>query len=141
MIHVIKNIFLNENELKFDFVRASGPGGQNVNKVSTAVQLRFNVINSNSLDGNIKENILKKEKNRISRDGTLIIEAKRFRTQEKNRTDAINRLINIIKRASQKQKKRIRTNPPEKAKEKRLNKKKKRSDIKKLRKINPDADL
>jgi len=141
MIHVTKNIFLNENELKFDFVRASGPGGQNVNKVSTAVQLRFNVINSNSLDENIKENILKKEKNRISRDGTLIIEAKRFRTQEKNRADAINRLINIIKRASQKQKKRIKTNPPEKAKEKRLIEKKKRSDIKKLRKINPDADL
>lgn len=141
MIHITENIFLNENELKFDFIRASGPGGQNVNKVSTAVQLRFNVINSNSFDENIKENILKKEKNRISRDGTLIIEAKRFRTQEKNRADAINRLINIIKRASQKQKKRIKTNPSEKAKEKRLNEKKKRSDIKKLRKINPNTDL
>ena len=96
MIKVNNKISLNENELKFDFIRASGPGGQNVNKVSTAVQLRFNIMTSKSLTEHEKVMIIKGNRNKVTNEGILIIEAKRFRTQEKNKQDAIDRLISLI---------------------------------------------
>ena len=120
-------------ELEFSFVRSSGPGGQNVNKVSTAVQLRFDVVNSKLLNKDVKEKILKKEKRRISKEGILVIEAKRFRTQEKNREDAVDRLIKIIQTASQKMKPRRPSKPTKQSKEKRLKEKKIKGEIKKLR--------
>ena len=120
-------------ELEFSFVRSSGPGGQNVNKVSTAVQLRFDVVNSKLLNEDVKEKILKKEKRRISKEGILVIEAKRFRTQEKNREDAVDRLIKIIQTASQKMKPRRPSKPTKQSKEKRLKEKKIKGEIKKLR--------
>lgn len=120
-------------ELEFSFVRSSGPGGQNVNKVSTVVQLRFDVVNSKLLNEEVKEKILKKEKRRISKEGILVIEAKRFRTQEKNREDAVDRLIKIIQTASQKMKPRRPSKPTKQSKEKRLKEKKIKGEIKKLR--------
>ncbi len=121
-------------EVEFSFIRSSGPGGQNVNKVSTAVQLRFNVRASKLLSNEVKETLLKKEKRRISKKGILIIEAKRFRTQEKNREDALERLIKIIRKSSERKKKRIPTKPTLESKAKRLKEKKIKSEIKKLRK-------
>lgn len=99
MIKINTNIYLDENELQFSFIRASGPGGQNVNKVSTAVQLRFDVIESSSIPDTVKDKLIKIAGKRSTKDGIIIIEAKRFRTQEKNKKDAIERLLTIINKS------------------------------------------
>lgn len=134
MIIVNSNIEINENELKFDFIKASGPGGQNVNKVSSAVQLRFNINDSENLSGKEKELLLKNAHNRITKDGILIIEAKRYRTQDKNKQDAIERFVEIIKKALKVKKKRRKTKIPNSATEKRIERKKRKSNLKLLRK-------
>lgn len=134
MLKVNKNIFLKENELKFEFIRASGPGGQKVNKTSTAVQLRFDVLNSKSLNNYAKESLLRDAASKITNNGILIIEAKRFRTQERNKQDAINRLISIIRKCIQVKKRRRKTIVPKSVIEARLDRKKRRSHTKKLRK-------
>jgi ribosome-associated protein len=126
----IKNI---ERELQFDYIRASGPGGQNVNKVATAVQLRFDVVNSPSLTVDVKARLVKLAGKRLSDSGVLIIEANRFRTQEKNREDAIERLNELVGKASEKPKLRHKTKPTKASKEERLKEKKKRGEIKKNR--------
>ena len=126
----IKNI---ERELQFDYIRASGPGGQNVNKVATAVQLRFDVVNSPSLTVDVKARLVKLAGKRLSDSGVLIIEANRFRTQEKNREDAIERLNELVRKASEKPKLRHKTRPTKASKEERLKEKKKRSETKKNR--------
>lgn len=134
MLKVNKNISLNEDELKFDFVKASGPGGQNVNKVATAVQLRFDVLNSKCINEKNKFELIKKAGKKITKNGVLIIEAKRYRTQEKNKQDAIERLILLIKNAVKVKKQRTKTKPTKASLEKRIESKKKKSQIKKLRK-------
>jgi len=133
MITVTDKIFINEDELSWVFVRSSGPGGQNVNKVATAVQLRFNVANAQGLPLDVGARIIRNEGNRVTADGVLIINARRFRTQDRNRKDALERLIDIIKAASFKPKKRIKTKPTLSSKIKRASLKKHRSRVKELR--------
>jgi ribosome-associated protein len=132
MIIITENISINENELKFSFVHSSGPGGQNVNKVATAVQLKFNVNNS-SLNKDIKERLIKRNKKKLSKDLTLTIDARKYRSQEKNKQDAIARLVKLIAHASEKPKKRKKTKPTQSANLKRLETKRKKSNLKKDR--------
>ena len=132
MIVITPSFSIDESELQFTFVRSSGPGGQNVNKVATAAQLRFD-LNQSSLPGEVKERLRKFAANKITTEGELIIEAKRFRTQEQNREDALNRLIQLIQKAFQKPRTRRKTKPTAQSKEKRLKEKKQRGDVKKMR--------
>ncbi|MFC1786041.1 alternative ribosome rescue aminoacyl-tRNA hydrolase ArfB [Candidatus Neomarinimicrobiota bacterium] len=134
MIYITENISISENELQEDFVRASGPGGQNVNKVSTAVQLRFDVLNSPSLSEDVKNRLIKLAGSKMTDDGILIIDSREYRTQNRNRSGALNRLVELVKKASEKPKRRIKTKPTKGAKEKRLQIKKQRSAVKTLRK-------
>jgi ribosome-associated protein len=134
MIEITPDVYLDENELHYEFMRASGPGGQNVNKVATAVQLRFDVQGSPSLPEAVKPRLAKLAGKRMKADGSLLIEAKRYRTQEQNRQDAEQRLIKLIQRALEKPKPRKHTRPSAAAREKRLAEKKRRSDLKRSRK-------
>lgn len=123
---------LTETDLQFSAIRASGPGGQHVNKVSTAVELRFN-IRSSSLPVQIKSALMRANDRRISKDGIIVLKAQRFRSQEKNRQDAIDRLKALIEKASIPQKKRIATKPGRAAKERRIRDKKKTGEKKSRR--------
>ena len=111
MIQITPTISIDESEIKEHFIRASGPGGQNVNKVATAVQLRFNVAGSLSLPHDVRERLVRLAGRRITEEGILIIEARRFRTQEQNRQDAVDRLIQLVKKAAQRPKTRRKTRP------------------------------
>jgi ribosome-associated protein len=133
MIAITDQIVLEENELQWDFVRSGGPGGQNVNKVATAVQLKFDVHASKNLPPGVKERLARIAGKRMTAEGVLLIKAQRFRTQERNREDALHRLRELISEALKKPRKRIRTKPTAASRMQRLESKKKSSAKKGMR--------
>jgi ribosome-associated protein len=133
MIKITHHISIDPSELNFKFVQSGGPGGQHVNKVSTTVQLRFNVVNSKSVSDRYKSLILKKLSSRLTAEGELVIISREFRSQHRNKEAAIKRFIDIIKQAVTIPKKRRKTKPSFGAIQKRLKKKKMRSHTKKNR--------
>jgi ribosome-associated protein len=133
MLKITDQISLDERELGERFVRASGPGGQNVNKVSTAVELRFDVLGSASLPEGVRVRLARLAGRRLSDEGILVIRADRFRTQERNREDARERLAELIRQASIVPKRRVATKPSRASKERRRDDKRKRGRVKRLR--------
>ena len=133
MIRINDTIALDETEIEERFVRASGPGGQNVNKVATAVQLRFDAVHSPSLPQPVKTRLLRLAGRRASASGTLVITAERFRTQSRNRADALARLVELVRKAAQPVKKRRATVPTRASRERRIEEKKRRGELKRVR--------
>jgi ribosome-associated protein len=133
MIHITDTIAIDESEIKMTFIHSSGPGGQNVNKVATAVQLRFDAGNSPSLPNGIRKRLVHLAGKRITEDGILIITSQRFRKQERNRQDALDRLCTLIRRAAIKPKPRRRTSPTLASEKHRVEMKRFRSRTKLLR--------
>lgn len=138
MLTSIADLTIPEKELQFTFIHAAGPGGQNVNKVATAVQLRFNILESITISDAVKSRLIKIAGKKVNSDGILIIEAKRFRSQEKNRLDAINRLVRLITQSLIEPKPRKKTRPSLTAKAARVDEKKRRGAIKRTRHYNPE---
>ncbi len=133
MIRITDDIWIDPDEMHMDFVRASGPGGQNVNKVATAVQLRFDVAGSPSLPEDVRQRLVQQIGSRLTNQGVLIIQARGFRTQERNRQDAVDRLVDIIRGATTPPKPRRKTRPSKRSVQRRLNTKRRRSNIKRGR--------
>ena len=133
MIEIVQGIAVEEEELQESFIRASGPGGQNVNKVSSAVQLRFDLKNSPSLPGDLKQRARRLAGRRLTKDGVIIITANRYRTQEQNRADARERLIELLQKAAVRPVRRRPTKPSRSAKRRRTDAKTRRGATKKLR--------
>ena len=133
MLEINSDITIKSSELRFDFVRSSGPGGQNVNKVASAVQLRFDLRGSTSLPEEIKRRLIKLAGRRVNSDGILVIDARTSRSQSQNREEALERLRSLILNALHKPKARRKTKPTAASKEKRLRTKKARGNLKRLR--------
>ncbi len=138
MSNIQQRINIPENEIQLKFIHSSGPGGQNVNKVATAVQLRFDITNSSSLSNEIKQQLLIIAKNKINENGILILESKEHRTQYQNRKSVLNKLYSLIEEASIIQKERLKTKPTQSSVKRRLDQKRRRGLVKKSReKISP----
>ena len=133
MIRITDDIAIDEREVEETFVRAAGPGGQNVNKLATAVQLRFDVRRSPSLPDGVRSRLERLAGRRLTREGVLIIMAQRYRTQERNRQDALERLVDLLRRAAVRPPRRVPTRPIAGAKRRRLEAKKQRAGIKRVR--------
>jgi ribosome-associated protein len=140
MIRITDQISLDEREIDESFVRASGPGGQNVNKVATAVQLRFDVRRSPSLPEEVRVRLERLAGARLTRDGVLVIIAQRHRSQASNRADALDRLVELVRRAAIAPRPRRPTKPSKAARERRIESKKRRAGVKKLRGAAPSFD-
>jgi ribosome-associated protein len=140
MIHITDRISIDETELAETFIRASGPGGQNVNKLSSAVQLRFDVRHSPSLPDGVRARLERLAGKRLTREGVLVITAQRHRTQERNRADARERLTELIREAATPPVPRRPTRPTRASRERRIETKKRRSTIKSLRRAKPPQD-
>ena len=132
MLEITPTISIDERELHFDFIRSAGPGGQNVNKVATAVQLRFN-IRASALPEETKTRLISLAGQRITTEGELLIEARRFRTQEQNRADALERFVELLRKALIPPKPRKKTKPTAASKARRLKEKKQKGEIKRMR--------
>jgi ribosome-associated protein len=133
MLPITPSIAIDESEIQFEFIRASGPGGQHVNKSATAVQLRFDARNSPSLPDDVRQRLTRLAGGRMNEDGILIITARRFRSQDRNRQDAVDRLVELVRRAAETPKIRRRTKPSGASKQRRLDTKRRRSQRKHLR--------
>jgi len=140
MIRITTHIAIDERELQFDFVRASGPGGQNVNKVATAAQLRSDVRHSPSLSDEVRIRLVRLAGRKMTAEGILVIEAKRFRSQDRNRQDAVNRLTALVRKASEKPTPRLKTRPSKASRERKIHAKRLRSRTKQLRRPVPGSE-
>jgi ribosome-associated protein len=140
MIRITDTIAIDEREIEESFIRASGPGGQNVNKLATAVQLRFDVRHSPSLPDPVRARLTRLAGRRVNKDGVLVITAQRYRTQERNRDDALMRLIDLVSRAATAPTPRRPTRPTAAGRARRLEGKKRRSGIKRLRQEKPELE-
>jgi ribosome-associated protein len=138
VIEINPSIKIGDDELEFSFIRSPGPGGQNVNKVSSAVQLRFNIQRSPSIPQEVKERLTRLAGRRLTSEGVLIIEARQYRSQERNRQAAVERLVRLVQQASEPPKPRHKTRPTHAATLRRLESKRKRSELKRLRR---DAEI
>ena len=139
-IRVTRSISIDEAELTFEFIRSSGPGGQNVNKVATAVRLRFDVLRSSSLPLDVRERLLGLAGRKVGEDGVLTIRAQRHRTQEANRRDAVERLVELLRRAAERPRSRRRTKPTAASRQRRLETKRLRGRTKEGRRAVPGAE-
>ena len=133
MIRITESIAVDEREIGESFIRSSGPGGQNVNKVSSAVQIRFDLRRSPSLPDDMRERAEKLAGKRLTTDGVLVITAQRFRAQERNRADALDRLVRLLQTAAEPPVPRRPTKPTRSSRAKRLDRKRRRSTVKSLR--------
>jgi ribosome-associated protein len=136
MLQITPTLAIDEQAIQEEFIRASGPGGQHVNKAATAVQLRFDVFHP-SLPAEVRERLVHLAGKRISDDGLLIIEARRFRSQERNRQDALERLVALIRQAAKRPKSRKKTRPTRASQQRRLESKRQRAKIKANRRFDP----
>jgi ribosome-associated protein len=140
MIRVTAHIVIDDSEIEESFIRSSGPGGQNVNKLATAVQLRFDVRHSPSLPNDVRARLETLAGRRLTRDGVLVLTAQRHRTQERNRQDALDRLIELIRQAAVRPTPRRPTRPTKGSRERRIEHKKRRGGVKRLRSGRPPLE-